>query len=87
MTSVTLVLTPAIQVGGGGRRLRPGCQGKLPGRVELPPWLLAPPVDVAAPEAREASCLTLNVARQLGKIIHDVPVVGIGCREGHSDLE
>ena len=36
--------------------------------VELPPRLLAPPVEVAAPEAREASCLALNVARQLGKI-------------------
>ena len=36
--------------------------------VELPPRLLALPVDVAAPEAREALCLALNVARQLGKI-------------------
>ena len=36
--------------------------------VELPPQLLAPPVDAAAPEAIEALCLTLKVARQLGKI-------------------
>ena len=34
--------------------------------VEFPPRLLAPPVDAAAPEAREASCLTLKAARQLG---------------------
>ena len=71
-------------VGGGCGQV---AKGSSQVGVELPPWLLAPPVDVAAPEAREASCLTLNVARQLGKIIHDVPVVGIGCREGHSDLE
>ena len=36
--------------------------------VELPPRLLAPPVDIAAPEARRASCLTLNASRQLGKM-------------------
>ena len=36
--------------------------------VELAPRLLAPPVEVAAPEAREALCLALNAARQLGKI-------------------
>ena len=56
--------------------------------VELPPRLLAPPVDAAAPEAREASCLTLNVARQLGKIgsFTMFPVVGIGYGEGHGDL-
>ena len=52
-------------VGGGCSQV---AKGSSRVGVELPPRLLAPPVDVAAPEAREASCLTLNAARQLGKI-------------------
>ena len=68
MTSVTLVSTSCHS----SRGVRGGCgqvtKGSSQVGVELPPQLLAPPVDVAAPEAREASCLTLNVARQLGKI-------------------
>ena len=69
MTSVTLMSTSCHSSGGwvGG-----GCGQVTKGsswvEVELPPQLLAPPVDAAAPEAREASCLTLKVARQSGKI-------------------
>ena len=36
--------------------------------MELSPRLLDLLVNVAASEAREASCLALNVSRQLGKI-------------------
>ena len=52
-------------VGGGcGQVVR----GSSWGGIELSPWLLAPLFNVAASEAREASCLTLNASRQLGKI-------------------
>ena len=55
MTSVTLVSTSCHSnggVGGGCSQAAKGSSG-----VELPPRLLAPPVDAAAPEARDASCL------------------------------
>ena len=68
MTSVTLVLTSCHSSGGVGGGCGQVAKGSSRVGVELPPRLLAPPVDVAAPEAREASCLALNVARQLGKI-------------------
>ena len=53
---------------GCGRRLWPGRKGSSWVGVELPPRLLAPPVDIAALEARRASCLALNASRQLGKM-------------------
>ena len=68
MTSVTLVSTSCHSSGGVGGGCSQLAEGSSWIGVELPPRLLAPPVDAAAPEAREASCLTLNVARQLGKI-------------------
>ena len=68
MTSVTLVSTSCHSSGGVGGGCGQVTEGSSWRGVELPPQLLAPPVDAAVPEAREASCLTLNVARQLGKI-------------------
>ena len=68
MTSVTLVLTSCHSRGGVGGGCGQVAEGSSWRGVELPSRLLAPPVDAAVPEAREASCLTLNVARQLGKI-------------------
>ena len=68
MTSATLASTSrhsSVGVGGGCSQV---ARGSSWGGVELSPRLLAPPVDVAASEAREASCLTLNASRQLGKI-------------------
>ena len=68
MTSATLVSTSchsSVGVGGGCGQVTKGSSWV---GVELPPRLLAPPFDVAAPEAREASCLTLNASRQLGKM-------------------
>ena len=67
MTSATLASTSchsSVGVGGGCGQV---ARGSSWGGVELSPQLLAPPVDVAASEAREASCLTLNASRQLGK--------------------
>ena len=68
MTSATLASTScysSVGVGGGcGQVAR---ENSWVG-VELSPRLLAPPVDVAAPEPREASCLALNASRQLGKM-------------------
>ena len=68
MTSATLSSTSHLSnVGVGG-----GCgqvaRGSSWGGVELSPWLLDLLVNVVASEAREASCLTLNASRQLGKI-------------------
>ena len=68
MTSVTLLSTSCQSsegVGGGSGRLAEGSSWR---GVEPPPRLLAPPPDAAVPEARVASCLTQNVAMQLGKI-------------------
>ena len=68
MTLATLVSTSchsSVGVGGGCSQV---ARGSTWVGVELPPRLLAPPVDIAAPEARRASCLTLNVSRQLGKM-------------------
>ena len=68
MTSATLSSTShqsSVGVGGGcGQDAR----GSSWGGVELSPQLLDLLVNVAASEAREASCLTLNASRQLGKI-------------------
>ena len=68
MTLATLTSTSChSSVGVGG-----GCSQAARGNswvgVELSPQLLAPPIDVAAPEARDASCLTLNASRQFGKM-------------------
>ena len=68
MTSVTLVSTSCHSSGGVGGGCGQVAKGSSWVGIELPPRLLAPPVDVAAPEAGEASCLALNTARQLGKI-------------------
>ena len=68
MTSVTLLLTSCHSSGGVGGGCGQLAEGSSWRGVEPPPRLLAPPLDAAVPEAREASCLTLNVARQLGKI-------------------
>ena len=68
MTSATLASTfhhSSVGVGGGCGQV---AKGSSWGGVELSPQLLATPVDVAASEAREASCLALNASRQLGKI-------------------
>ena len=68
MTSATLMLTSchsSVGVGGGCGQVARGSSWV---GVELSPRLLAPPVDVAASEAKEASCLTLNMSRQLGKM-------------------
>ena len=68
MTLATLSSTSrhsSVGVGGGCGQV---ARGSSWGGVELSPQLLAPPVDVAASKAREASCLTLNASRQLGKI-------------------
>ena len=51
-------------VGGDGGQTAEGSSGV---GVEVPPQLVVPPVNAAAPKAREASCLALNMARQLGK--------------------
>ena len=69
-TSVTFVLTSCHSSGGVGGDCGRTAKGSSGVGVEVPPQLLVPwnPVDAAAPEAREASCLTLNMARQLGKI-------------------
>ena len=66
-TSVTFVLTSCHSSGGMGGDCGRAAKGSSGVGVEVPPQLLLPPVNAAAPEAREASCLTLNVARQLGK--------------------
>ena len=68
MTWVTLVSTSchsSVGVGGGCGQVAKGSSWV---GVEPPPRLLAPPVDIAAPEARRALCLTLNASRQLGKM-------------------
>ena len=67
MTSATLSSTShqsSVGVGGGWGQV---VRGSSWGGVELSPWLLDLLINVAASEAREASCLTLNVSRQLGK--------------------
>ena len=66
-TSVTLVSTSCHSNGGVGGCCGQAAKGSSGVGAELPPQLLVPPVDAAAPEAREASCFALNVARQLGK--------------------
>ena len=68
MTLVTLVLTSCHSSGGVGGGSGQVTEGSSWVGVELPPQLLVSPVDVAAPEAREASCLALNASRQLGKM-------------------
>ena len=68
MTSDTLVLTSCHSGGRAGEGCGQVAKGSSWVGVELPPQLLAPPVDAAVPEAREALYLTLNAARQLGKI-------------------
>ena len=66
MTSATLASTSchsSVGVGGGCGQVTRGSSWV---GVELSPRLLAPPVDIAASEAREALCLALNTSRQLG---------------------
>ena len=55
----------SVGVGGGCSQVARGSSWV---EVEPTPQLLAPPVDVAASEAREASCLAMNMSRQLGKM-------------------